>query len=274
MKCIAPVQLKYKAPRFVNGIVVLYYSVPCGKCAACMQTKRDSWSVRLQHELHAAHSASFLTLTYSNEYFMEKCIKADDVQKQIMYNQSVHKKDVQDFLKRLRYYNDTEFRYFAVGEYGEKTNRPHYHLLLFNINAVTFERDVANAWTFGNAHFGKVEDASINYVTSYVITSKYRPYEFCESTFALMSRRPGIGFPHIERNYYYYVNDPKLDVVTRSGFRHSMPRYYRDKLYNEQAILHAKSKIPEEKIPTWEEQKRIPENNKIMLKKFSKNKKI
>ena len=45
------------------------------------------------------------------------------------------KEDLQKFLKRLRFQIsklfDEEIRYFACGEYGPKTFRPHYHILLY-----------------------------------------------------------------------------------------------------------------------------------------------
>ena len=56
------------------------------------------------------------------------------------------KKDIQDFLKRLRYHEkgyqswenpknnkiENPIRYLACGEYGTKGGRPHYHMALFN----------------------------------------------------------------------------------------------------------------------------------------------
>jgi hypothetical protein len=43
---------------------------------------------------------------------------------------SLKKKELQNFLKRLRKNAGFTFRYFACGEYGKK-GRPHYHILLF-----------------------------------------------------------------------------------------------------------------------------------------------
>ena len=70
--------------------------------------------------------------------------------------------DLQNFLKRLRYYIKKEYdekckqapllRFFGVGEYGPVTFRPHYHVLLyFDDDALSCEisKYVRKAWKFG-----------------------------------------------------------------------------------------------------------------------------
>ena len=42
------------------------------------------------------------------------------------------KSDFQKFIKRLR--KDYDIKYFACGEYGDKTLRPHFHAILFGVN--------------------------------------------------------------------------------------------------------------------------------------------
>ena len=62
-------------------------------------------------------------------------------------NNSINKKDIQKFLKRLRYYfKGRRIRYYYVGEYGERTDRPHYHMALFNC-CYTEEKIIKRAWT-------------------------------------------------------------------------------------------------------------------------------
>lgn len=59
----------------------------------------------------------FITLTYS--------------EKNIPENMSLEKSHLQKFFKRLRKQLTSKVRYFAVGEYGTKKGRPHYHVILF-----------------------------------------------------------------------------------------------------------------------------------------------
>ena len=95
--------------------------VPCGNCVECLEKKRSEWSFRLQQELKVSDSAYFITLTYSEENLPEE----------------LSKEHCQKFLKRLRKQNDKyttkKLRYYLAGEYGDKTKRPHYHMIVFNL---------------------------------------------------------------------------------------------------------------------------------------------
>ena len=48
---------------------------------------------------------------------------------------SLRKRDFQLFMKRLRKkYSDDRIRFYACGEYGSETFRPHYHAILFGLH--------------------------------------------------------------------------------------------------------------------------------------------
>jgi len=68
-------------------------------------------------ELREHSENLFITLTYSDENLPAKS--------------SLKKKHLQLFLKKLRKRLKSKIRYFAVGEYGDRKGRPHYHLILF-----------------------------------------------------------------------------------------------------------------------------------------------
>ena len=127
MICISPISIK--DPRQSRGSIRL--TVPCGKCGACKFNRRMEWSFRLAIELRYAHTADFLTLTYSDEI----------VPKNSFGIPTLKKADYRDFLKRLRKFNDgnkkSRIRYYVVGEYGTETHRPHYHMVLFNLRKKT-----------------------------------------------------------------------------------------------------------------------------------------
>lgn len=110
------------SPR-TGEIYPMFIEVPCGKCALCKEKKSREWSFRALCENNTSISEPyFVTLTYN-----PRCVP----------KQGLSKKDVQLFLKRLRIRLDRlnikhNIRYFAVGEYGKKCKRPHYHLILWN----------------------------------------------------------------------------------------------------------------------------------------------
>lgn len=125
---------------------------------------------------------------------------------------TLNMKHLTDFMKRLRFdYYPNSLRYFNVGEYGDQTERPHYHLALFNYPAC--ERGVSQLnrrgnccsvcdrvraiWSAGAVYSGQLEDASAAYIAGYVtkkLTSKTDPrLKGREKECARMSLKPGIG---------------------------------------------------------------------------------
>jgi len=91
--------------------------VGCGQCIHCRANRRREWVLRILLELEKHEFNTFLTLTY------------DDVH--LPGDQSLQPKHLTDFFKRLRKKVEYPIRYYAVGEYGEETERPHYHIALF-----------------------------------------------------------------------------------------------------------------------------------------------
>ena len=115
MRCINPITITNKASISQEAM-----EVPCGKCIECRIHQRKEWSLRLLHEMAYHERSVFLTLTYSDENL------PDDL--------SISKRHLQLFLKRLRKQSGRKgIKYFATGEYGESTQRPHYHAIVFGV---------------------------------------------------------------------------------------------------------------------------------------------
>jgi hypothetical protein len=136
------------------------------------------------------------------------------------------KKDLQDFIKRVRYYQkkwtDNKIKYYAVGEYGTKTKRPHYHALMFGMHRGV---KIDEIWEYGHTDVGTCTLDSIDYVTKYVVNKKDYKH-FLVPPFSCISN--GIGLQHLEDNYELYS---KKDVVRGDrGYSQKLPRYYRDKM--------------------------------------------
>lgn len=240
MHCTSPVLLLGSSvlKKYPDGL-----SVPCGKCLACRISKRREWSLRLYHELATSEDAMFLTLTY------DECHVPD--------NGSLCKKHVQDFIKRLRrqmeYYNDTrKIRYFLCGEYGPKTQRPHYHAILFNLSLSNNDRQlIKDQWPlcdWSNLHiarnsFGTVTPDSIQYVASYI--DKKFTGDLAEEEYQSKGREPvfklcskGIG-----RDFCDKEGDQLYDnlCTTMKGVKMSLPRYYCKRLNIPEEVLKLKA---------------------------------
>lgn len=114
-------------------------------------------------------------------------------------------------MKKLRKNYGKPLRYFAVGEYGEETERPHYHLALFGLgtdgvgrlrnHGISYNSDplVDRCWALGKTDVKDLVPETAAYLCGYVVKKLNSPSDpklggrYPE--FALMSRRPGIGAP-------------------------------------------------------------------------------
>lgn len=157
---------------------------PCSQCMHCRHNRRRLWTNRIVLESYFHEFNLFITLTYDNEH---------------LNTLSLDSAHLRDFIKRMRYYASEKginLRYFAVGEYGDRTSRPHYHLAVFGLSEN--DRDcIDRAWTFGFVHVGNLTRKSAQYIAGYVdkkMTKKDDPrLEGRYPEFARMSLRPGIG---------------------------------------------------------------------------------
>lgn len=187
--------------------------VPCSKCYGCKADQSLMWSIRAYHESQMHEQNSFITLTYDDEN-----LPADG---------KIDKRHLQLFFKRLRR-NGEKIRYFACGEYGGKTQRPHYHAIIFGKDwleeRVTIKDDLYTAqslsdlWGKGLVSIAPVTMASICYVCGYV-TKKIHDSD----TFNLMSRRPGIGSLWLDKYKSDLLN---THSVTIDGREYPIPKRY------------------------------------------------
>lgn len=158
-----------------NGIAGKKMPVPCGTCILCRVEQTRQNAVLILHEAKMHDEACMITLTYSDE--------------NIPPNGSLQYADVQKLWKRLRKAGK-KFRYFAVGEYGDKTNRPHYHACVFGLswteNRIITQQDPLkwvspelNAeWGLGYTDIVPLSFTTAAYAASYVqkkLTEK-KPY--------------------------------------------------------------------------------------------------
>lgn len=242
-------------------------TVACGQCIGCRLEYSRQWAIRCVHESSLYDDNCFITLTY------------DD--KNIPEGATLVKKHYQDFMKRLRTRTyPRKVRYMACGEYGEKSNRPHYHAILFNYDFpdkeilkqsgehTLFESESLNQlWPFGYATVGTVTFDSAAYVARYVMKKAkgrhkeviddqtgLKPNERFDSysgeiipvepEFLLCSRRPGIG-----HDWYKTFSEDVYpsDFCVINGRRVRVPRYYdnllqKDEPENLERLKHKRKK--------------------------------
>lgn len=240
MACYHPVSITVKRKAFKpGGLRVLDRQVvPCGSCLGCRAEQARQWSVRIMHEAAMHDSSWFLTMTYEDG--------------KIPQNGSLDPKALRRFFKTLRKdYQKGAISYFAVGEYGDRTERPHYHAIVFGCDfhdrvilrssssgPVWRSHDLESYWPHGISEFGTVTNASASYVAGYVrkkVAKKVNPDHYLrvdpetgelvtlEKEFARMSLRPAIGLRWIEK---YWTDVYPRDFVVMDGYEMKPPRYY------------------------------------------------
>ena len=208
-------------------------TVPCGRCMACRIRRTAEWTTRLLHELHGKPGC-FVTLTYNNE--------------NLPVGETLVKEHLQLFMKRLRkQIEPTKIKYFACGEYGDKTNRPHYHAVIVNWmpdiercyrpgKTYLASRDIERIWKYGNNTVGYPDREAIQYVVGYIrkkITGKMAEdyYEGRQPPFQLQSQ--GIGIQYAEAHKEQILSKYE---ITRNGHNVGVPRYYRKKLIDKDTV--------------------------------------
>jgi len=167
----------------------------CGQCKPCRINRRRQWTWRQYLESLCHDQSTFVTLTYSSEHLPE--------------NGSLQPRDLQLWLKRVRFeLLPLRVRYFAVGEYGEEKDRPHYHISLFGVrwnalavrsrNAFDPRKCILKTWGFGGAFVTEFNETTAQYISGYVVKKLTRPDDERLlpgqlPEFARMSLRPAIG---------------------------------------------------------------------------------
>lgn len=136
--------------RTVNGASFDYVH-PCGQCMACRIRKREEWTTRLLLEatLHPIGWVTFSTLTYANQPVTEcgyPTLKPEDVTRFLDRLRRYHFVTLPESVQKLPKERRPRLRYFIVGEYGEKSWRPHYHMMLYGAPLPLAEALVRKAW--------------------------------------------------------------------------------------------------------------------------------
>ena len=241
-----------KTKLILHGVLEKVSFVPCGKCLGCVLDHSKNRAMRMYLESLYSTCTYFFTLTYNDEH--------------IPSDYQLHKKDLQVFIQKLRNYYRNEFgitgiRYYACGEYGGNTGRPHFHVVFFNLplSRLDFKffynknidlscHQVGSAFN-GNKYYDyefleKIWDKGFHYVTdcddiavfNYVAryvnkkkqlddnTKKILKEKGIQTEFNLMSTRPGIS------QLYYLDNMQKLlsnnGTIYISGQPYSVDRYF------------------------------------------------
>jgi len=222
------------------------------------------------HETQLHESSYFVTLTY------------DKAPRELDHA------DFQLFMKRLRKKHGP-IRFYMCGEYGDTTNRPHYHACLFGLHLSDLElyseaggnrlytsETLSAVWTHGYCTIGQITMESAQYVASYCVKKITGPratehytrvdadtgeiYQI-KPEYARMSLKPGIAKDWIRK----YVNDVyNYDYVIVNGRKQKTPRYYDKHLRETDPLRLEALQIPREQKAKETEGENTPDRLKTI----------
>lgn len=215
--------------------------ISCGQCIGCRLERSRQWALRCYHEAQLHEENCFVTLTYNDE--------------NLPAHGSLNKPDLQAFWKRLRHHKGS-FRYYACGEYGDTTQRAHYHACIFGLNfsdrvqfrkigehTLYISKQLQDIWGHGQTSIGNLtfETAAYTarYVTKKLSKGQHRYVRIDSETgeiiplvqpFAVMSLRPAIASEWLHK-FHQDIYGADKDLIRARGKEMKPARYY-DALYD------------------------------------------
>jgi len=220
------------------------FKVPGGQCMACRIRLSRDWAVRAMHETEKFNHNIFATITYSDE--------------NLPHGYTLHRDDIKKFHKRLRK-SRPAMRMLYCGEYGDETDRPHYHGLYFNLKFddqehmatkdgknVYRSQTLDDIWGLGHInYYDEITPQSAQYVAGYTKKKtgklEQEAYQWIDPEtgqifdrtpeFKGQSNRPGIGYDWITK---WLFDVYEKDQIIHDGKPMTPPRYY-DKVCEKQA---------------------------------------
>lgn len=233
----------------------------CGQCLPCRIDRRRLWTHRMMLESAVHASSAFATLTYDDQTLPS--------------GSTLVPSHTQKWLKRLRKeLSPQQIRYFLVGEYGEQTQRPHYHAAIFGLDPLIGGGDdgcsgiVHNTWGMGHTYVGDLTPQSAQYICGYTtkkLTNKNDLYvqkilngrhpEFARMSNGGKTKQGGIGAPAMKDvagpyeewiNYETFRSGTFPAILRHGNKKMPLGRYLRQILRQE--LGYGRATTDEEKI--------------------------
>ena len=230
--------------------------VRCGECLSCRLSYSKEWANRiiLESTLYDPGLCWFVTLTYRDDELSE-----ENGTRNIWDVPILNKEHIKTFMKDLRNYyfyrGHKGIREFTCGEYGEKSERPHYHQIIFNLPlsdlqffSTNFRGDIfytsdtlTEIWGRGHVLVSELTWQNAAYTARYVLKKAKDQFEkeFYKQMditmpFTTKSNRPGLAVNYFKEHFdeIYQSDNIVLPSVGKLQNVVKPPRYC-DILYKE-----------------------------------------
>lgn len=219
-----------------------YIKVPCGRCRSCLAKRANDWLFRLvaehDHSIDLGYVPYTIDFDCAPEYYEEFC--------------SNPSKYIRLFTDNCRKRLGRSLRYFIVSEHGDKNGRLHLHGVLFNVKSSDLY-DFLDCWRIGRVNARMIYDnCAYDYRVKYMFKDffagkksrelfrpsfkKYTPEQYAARPGRVWCS-PGLGrcFVDDPDRQHEFIHDDYITCVCRDykGRLRYLPRYLRDKLFNE-----------------------------------------
>lgn len=305
-----------------NGDII---KVDCKKCLYCLIKKQSILEFYAKKELFeqykAGKGASFITLTYSDDYepiaiekeivknekyyplwnlkrkngektinekyvmVRPKEIKNTETLKRVINEgiNTLYKKDFKNFMKNFRRQMEYHkykgnFKYIYCGEYGDKLQRSHMHLIIMGLTQEESTIFTRKCWKYGLIDIGTLGNGGIRYLIDYVSKSQQTKEmkekldeKGVEPPFIYHSIKMGLDYiikhaTELYNNKFYYYNGKtaKKTLIPISAIKTICNilnlNYYKEieKIMNEkEKEIEYQAKIAKKEIGEYQYEKRI-----------------
>ena len=275
-----------------TSFITEWTPIPCGQCIGCRLNYSRTWADRCMLEAQQYEHNAFITLTYDPEHLppLKECLNTETGE--IFNWPSLDYSHLKKFLDALRDYYEYHYnwkyeehevspgedydrydkkqdkffkvdnpgiRYYACGEYGGKSGRPHFHILVFNMPPLPdmkhwfttdqhekiYHSDILQnkIWKKGICSIGELTWNSAAYVARYVVKKQKGKtkglIDLCgdlvlglEKEDTRMSLKPGIAKKYYDENKHKFYETDEIVIAIRGKVRTIKPPRYFDKMYD------------------------------------------
>lgn len=147
--------------------------IPCRTCECCRADITAQWKDRCIYEFGKYGVGAFVTFTYDDDHLYF----SDGFQRPSLNYEHFHK-----FMDSIRHRikhptakmskslirSVPDFKYLAVGEYGDKFERPHFHCLFFGLDFSECKEFLRCSWKYGSIQVDPIKPGAFGYVIKYV----------------------------------------------------------------------------------------------------------
>lgn len=226
-------------PPYLEDKRLEYITTNCGWCKECRAKIANDWKIRLTEEIKFDKTANFVTLTFAPE----SLVKLESVM-HIKKWRGIENEDgelltdvnllaayaVRMWSERWRKHMKKAPKHWLITELGHnQSERIHLHGLIWGDVKL-----IEKTWQYGQIYCGQwVDERTINYITKYVtkLDNDHKGYKQ-----RIMTSK-GIGKNYVieKENYHQFKGENTIKKYKSSNGREmSLPRYYKQKLWNEE----------------------------------------